>query len=289
MENPINPVWRLPAPAKLNLFLHITGRREDGYHNLQTVFQLLDYSDQVSLSLRDDGVISRTNGLSDVAPKDDLIVRAAQALKDYTGTGYGANVGVEKLLPVGGGIGGGSSDAATTLLGLNAMWQCNLSHSELMSIAATLGADVPVFVNGYSAWAEGIGEDLTALDLPEVWFLVIHPGVFISTAKLFSSEVLTRDKPILRIRDFPDADSENVFESVVRKTYSEVDKSLNWLSKYSTAKMTGTGSCLFASFESLQEAEVVLEKVPDEWSAFIAKAVNTSPLLKALKLYADKK
>jgi len=289
MENPINPVWRLPAPAKLNLFLHITGRREDGYHNLQTVFQLLDYSDQVSLSLRDDGVISRTNGLSDVAPKDDLIVRAAQALKDYTGTGYGANVGVEKLLPVGGGIGGGSSDAATTLLGLNAMWQCNLSHSELMSIAATLGADVPVFVNGYSAWAEGIGEDLTALDLPEVWFLVIHPGVFISTAKLFSSEVLTRDKPILRIRDFPDADSENVFESVVRKTYSEVDKSLNWLSKYSTAKMTGTGSCLFASFESLQEAEVVLEKVPDEWSAFIAKAVNTSPLLKALKLCADKK
>lgn len=289
MDNPLNPVWRLPAPAKLNLFLHITGRREDGYHNLQTIFQLLDYSDEVSLSLRHDGLIRRTSGLSDVPPQQDLIVKAAQALKEYTGTSYGADVGVEKRLPVGGGIGGGSSDAATTLLGLNAIWQCHLDKSELLSIAAALGADVPVFVNGYSAWAEGIGEQLTVLDLPEIWYLVIHPGVFISTAKLFSSEVLTRDKPILRIRDFPDADSENVFESVVREAHSEVDRSLNWLNNFSAARMTGTGSCLFASFESKQKAEDVLKQVPVEWSAFVAKAVNKSPVLEALKLCADKK
>ena len=288
MDNSLNHVWRLPAPAKLNLFLHITGKREDGYHNLQTIFQILDYSDEVTLSLRQDGLINRTSGLSDVPPEQDLIVKAAQALKDHTGTSYGANVGVEKRLPVGGGIGGGSSDAATTLLGLNAMWQCDLNKTDLLAIAATLGADVPVFVNGYSAWAEGIGEQLTVLNLPELWYLVIHPGVFISTAKLFSSEVLTRDKAILRIRDFPDADNENVFESVVRKTHSEVDKSLNWLSNYSAARMTGTGSCLFASFESRQEAEDVLKQVPVEWSAFIAKAVNKSPVFEALKLCADK-
>ena len=289
MEDSLNPVWRLPAPAKLNLFLHITGMREDGYHNLQTIFQILDYSDEVSLSLRQDGLICRTNGLEDVPADEDLIVRAAQALKSYTGTAYGANVGVEKKLPVGGGIGGGSSDAATTLLGLNELWQCGLEKAELLSIAAKLGADVPVFVNGYSAWAEGIGEKLTTLELPELWYLVIHPGVFISTAKLFSSELLTRDKDILRMRVFPEADTENVFESVVRKTHSEVDKSLKWLDNYSAAKMTGTGSCLFASFESHQEAEKVLKQVPEEWSAFIAKAVNKSPVLEALKLCADRK
>ena len=289
MEESLNPVWRLPAPAKLNLFLHITGMREDGYHNLQTIFQILDYSDEVSLSLRQDGLICRTNGLEDVPADEDLIVRAAQALKSYTGTAYGANVGVEKKLPVGGGIGGGSSDAATTLLGLNELWQCGLEKAELLSIAAKLGADVPVFVNGYSAWAEGIGEKLTTLELPELWYLVIHPGVFISTAKLFSSELLTRDKDILRMRVFPEADTENVFESVVRKTHSEVDKSLKWLDNYSTAKMTGTGSCLFASFKSHQEAEKVLKQAPEEWSAFIAKAVNKSPVLEALKLCADKK
>ena len=289
MEDTLNPVWRLPAPAKLNLFLHITGMREDGYHNLQTVFQLLDYSDEVSLSLREDGLICRTNGLAEVPPEEDLIVRAAQALKSYSGSIYGANVGVEKRLPVGGGIGGGSSDAATTLLGLNELWQCGLKKAELLAIAAKLGADVPVFVNGYSAWAEGIGEKLTVLELPELWYLVIHPGVFISTAKLFSSEVLTRDKGILRIRDFPDADNENVFESVVRKTHFEVDKSLKWLDNYSAARMTGTGSCLFASFESHQKADEVLNQVPEEWNAFIAKAVNKSPVLEALKLCADRK
>lgn len=287
MEDSLNPVWRLPAPAKLNLFLHITGVREDGYHNLQTIFQLLDYSDEVTLSLREDGVVYRTNGLNDVAEEDDLIVKAAKALQCYTNTPYGANVGVEKRLPVGGGIGGGSSDAATTLLGLNKLWQCNLDTVELCVIAAKLGADVPVFVNGYSAWAEGIGDELTALELPEKWYIIIHPGVFISTAKLFSSELLTRDKIPLKMRVFPDADNENVFESVVRKMYFEVDKSLEWLDNHSAARMTGTGSCLFASFESYQDAVKVLKQVPKQWHGFVAKAVNKSPVLDALKLYAE--
>ena len=282
-------IWTLPAPAKLNLFLHITGVRDDGYHNLQTIFQLLDYSDEVTLLRRDDGVIHRTEGLADVAPSDDLIVRAAHALKNYSGTHYGADVGVIKRLPVGGGIGGGSSDAATTLLGLNALWECELSTESLLEIAVTLGADVPVFVAGQSAWAEGIGDQLTAMELPEIWFLVLHPGVFVSTAKLFSSEVLTRNKSILKMRDFTDTDIENIFENLVREQHPEVSLSLDWLGQFSTARMTGTGSCIFAGFDSYQEAEAVLEKMPKKWKGFIAKAVNTSPVFEAIKQYSKRK
>ena len=279
-------IWTLPAPAKLNLFLHITGVRDDGYHNLQTIFQLLDYSDEVTLLRRDDGVIRRTEGLAEVEPSDDLIVKAAQALKNYTGTTYGADVGVIKRLPVGGGIGGGSSDAATTLLGLNALWECHLSTDELLDIAVTLGADVPVFVAGHSAWAEGIGEQLTPMDLPEIWFLVLHPGVFVSTAKLFSSEVLTRNKSILKMRDFTDTDIENIFEVIVREQHPEVDLSLSWLNQFSTARMTGTGSCIFAGFDSFEEAEKVLKDVPSKWKGFVAKAVNTSPVFEAINQYS---
>ncbi|WP_022952573.1 4-(cytidine 5'-diphospho)-2-C-methyl-D-erythritol kinase [Leucothrix mucor] len=279
-------IWTLPAPAKLNLFLHITGVRDDGYHNLQTIFQLLDYSDEVTLLRRDDGVIRRTEGLAEVEPSDDLIVKAAQALKNYTGTTYGADVGVVKRLPVGGGIGGGSSDAATTLLGLNALWECHLSTDELLGIAVTLGADVPVFVAGHSAWAEGIGEQLTPMDLPEIWFLVLHPGVFVSTAKLFSSEVLTRNKSILKMRDFTDTDIENIFEVIVREQHPEVDLSLSWLNQFSTARMTGTGSCIFAGFDSFEEAEKVLKDMPSKWKGFVAKAVNTSPVFEAINQYS---
>ncbi|RVU83867.1 4-(cytidine 5'-diphospho)-2-C-methyl-D-erythritol kinase [Leucothrix sargassi] len=286
MENSLNPVWTLPAPAKLNLFLHITGVREDGYHNLQTIFQLLDYSDEVTLRLRDDGVIHRTEGMSDVNPEDDLIVKAAKALQVYTGSAFGADVGVKKVLPVGGGIGGGSSDAATTLLGLNQLWGCNLAEEELLTIARGLGADVPVFVKGVSAWAEGIGDELTPMELPEKWFLVIHPKAFVSTAKLFSSKLLTRDKTVLNMRISSTADTENIFEEVVRKEYPEVDISLKWLSKFASARMTGTGSCIFASFESEHQAVAVMQQVPRKWVAFVAKAVNNSPLLDALKLHA---
>lgn len=289
MEDALGTVWRLPAPAKLNLFLHVTGVREDGYHNLQTIFQILDYSDEVSLSLRSDGLIRRCSGLTDISEDDDLIVRAARSLQKYTGTSLGANVGVEKRLPVGGGIGGGSSDAATTLLGLNKLWDCQLNQDELIALGAKLGADVPVFINGTSAWAEGIGDQLSELVLPERWYLVIHPGVFISTEKLFSSELLTRDKGILRMRVFPDAGSENVFEPIVRNQYPEVAKSLDWLDNYSPSRLTGTGSCLFASFETEVKAIAVLKKVPKRWNAFIAKAVNKSPVTEALKLCADLK
>ena len=287
MVNTLDDTWRLPAPAKLNLFLHITGVRDDGYHNLQTIFQLLDHSDEVTLKRRLDGEIHRVEGLSSVAPEDDLIVKAARALQVYTQTPYGADLGVQKVLPIGGGIGGGSSDAATTLLGLNQLWQCNVPESELLTIARSLGADVPVFVKGNSAWAEGIGEDLTPLELPEKWYVVIHPNVFISTAKLFSAKLLTRNKTPLKMRIFPTADDENVFESVVRKEHPEVDNSLQWLSKYSPARMTGTGSCVFASFDSQHQAVAVVQQLPRKWVAFVAKAVNNSPLLDALRLNAD--
>ena len=288
MVSTLDETWCLPAPAKLNLFLHITGVREDGYHNLQTIFQLLDYSDEVTLKLRLDGVINRVEGLANVDPEDDLIVKAARALQAYTGSSYGVDLGVRKVLPVGGGIGGGSSDAATTLLGLNQLWRCDVSEKELLTIARTLGADVPLFVKGVSAWAEGIGEELTPLELPEKWYVVIHPNVFISTEKLFSSKLLTRNKTVLRMRIFPTADNENVFESVVRKEYPEVENALQWLDKFSSARMTGTGSCVFASFESKQQAAAIMQQIPRKWVAFVAKAVNNSPLLDALKIHACK-
>ena len=286
MASSLDSTWYLPAPAKLNLFLHITGVRDDGYHNLQTIFQLLDYSDEVTLKLRQDGVINRVEGLESVEPEDDLIVKAARALQHHTSCSYGADLGVRKALPIGGGIGGGSSDAATTLLGLNQLWKCDVPQGELLAIARTLGADVPVFVKGTSAWAEGIGEELTPLELPEKWYLVVHPNVFVSTSKLFSSKLLTRNKTILNMRISSTADTENVFESVVRSEYPEVEKSLEWLSKFAPARMTGTGSCVFASFESKDQAVAVMQQLPRKWVAFVAKAVNNSPLLDALKLYA---
>ena len=282
MANSLDDLWRIPAPAKLNLLLHITSVREDGYHNLQTIFQLLDLSDEVTLRRRSDGVINRTNGLAGLAPEDDLIIKAAIVLKRYSKTEWGADLGVLKRLPVGGGIGGGSSDAATTLMGLNRLWQCNLPSDELQGLARSIGADIPVFVNGKNAWAEGIGDLQTEIDLPSKWFLLIHPGVHISTAKLFSSDQLTRDKAVLRIRDFPDTDTSNVFEDVARKQYPEVDAALRWLSMFSKSKMTGTGSCIFSSFESKEEALKVSSQVPKQWKSFIAKSADKSPMLEVL-------
>jgi 4-diphosphocytidyl-2-C-methyl-D-erythritol kinase len=282
MANSLDNLWRVPAPAKLNLFLHITGVREDGYHNLQTVFQLLDLSDEVTLQRRKDGVINRISGLAGLDAEDDLIVKAARALKEHTNTSWGADLSVEKYLPVGGGIGGGSSNAATTLVALNRLWQCELSSIELQAIARSLGADVPIFVNGKNAWAEGIGDLLTEIDLPSKWYLLIHPRVHISTAKLFSSDQLTRDKAILKIRDFPDADTSNVFEEVARNQYPEVDDALQWLGKFSKPKMTGTGSCIFSSFDSEEDVNKVLSQVPKQWDSLVAKSVARSPMLDVL-------
>jgi 4-diphosphocytidyl-2-C-methyl-D-erythritol kinase len=274
---------KLPAPAKLNLFLHITGQRDDGYHLLQTVFQFLDYSDEIELNLRHDGQIKRLAGLESVKAEDDLVIRAANLLKDHTHTVYGADISVDKKLPVGGGLGGGSSDAATTLVGLNTLWNCHLSCHQLANLGLQLGADVPVFVKGSAAWAEGIGEVLTPLSLPETWFVVIHPNVFVSTAEIFSDQALTRDCEPCKIARFLEGQVSNVFEPVVRNKHQEVAQALDWLSTYSAARLTGSGSCIFAKFANKTVAKTVLNELPSRWFGFVAKGLNKSPLYTSLE------
>ena len=278
----------LPAPAKLNLFLRITGRREDGFHLLQTIFQFLDYSDKITLRRRHDGKIQRIKGLEHIPAESDLCVRAARRLQAETQTSLGVDLSIQKILPIGGGIGGGSSDAATVLTGLNKLWDCGLDTQALAEIGLSLGADVPVFIHGFSAWAEGVGEQLTPIELPEKWFLVLHPEVFVSTAEIFADQGLTRDcEPIKIARFLEGSDVEknlqqvsNVFEAVVRNRYQEIADALDWLSNFSAARLTGTGSCLFASFESEASARQVLSQLPEnrQWQGFVAKGVNVSPL-----------
>ncbi len=274
---------KLLAPAKLNLFLHITGRREDGYHLLQTVFQFLDYSDEIKLSLRKDSEIVRLSGLDSVKPEDDLVVRAARLLKQYSKTVHGVDISVNKKLPMGGGLGGGSSDAATVLLGLNRLWSCDLSIDELADLGLKLGADVPVFVRGYAAWAEGVGEQLEPITLPELWFVVIHPNVFVSTAKIFADKGLTRDCEPFKIARFLEGQGSNVFEPVVRNKHPEVAEALDWLSSYSPARLTGSGSCIFAKFPNKNVAQDVLNELPSRWHGFVAKGLNKSPLYTSLE------
>ena len=268
----------LPAPAKLNLFLHITGQREDGYHLLQTVFQFLDYGDRISLSLNRQGKIRRISQHPEVAEQDDLVVRAAHLLRKQTGTKLGVDIFVEKHLPMGGGLGGGSSDAATVLRGCNKLWQCGLSRDELAKTGLQLGADVPVFIQGFAAWAEGVGEQLTPVQPAEKWYLVIQPDVSISTAKIFRQEGLTRDCLPITIPDFLQGHGTNVLESVAVRLYPQVAKALDWLSAYAPARMTGSGSCIFAGVDSQQVAEEILVKLPEPWEGFVAKGVNVSPL-----------
>lgn len=278
MADTLLTTLQLPAPAKINHFLHITGRRADGYHLLQTLFQFLDYSDDITLTLRDDGVISRLQGCADIAEQDDLVVKAAKLLQKETACRLGVSIKVQKRLPMGGGLGGGSSDAATTLHGLNLLWGLGLSNERLAALGLTLGADVPVFVHGRAAWAEGVGEQLEFVDLPSKWYLVVHPGVHVSTAKIFSSEGLTRDLRPITIATFLAGQTQNVFESVVRKAFSEVDDAFNWLSDFAVTKMTGSGACLFVGFESEAQAQQVLNKLPMQWSGFIARSDSRSPL-----------
>ncbi len=287
----INTTLVLPAPAKLNLFIHITGRRGDGYHLLQTVFQFIDYADEIELSVREDGVIHRSKGLEDIPEASDLCIRAAKLLQVATQTTLGVNLAINKKLPIGGGIGGGSSDAATVLQGLNTLWNCGLSDNELAALGLQLGADVPVFIRGYAAWAEGVGEQLTPVELDENWFLVIHPKVFVSTAEIFIDKSLTRDCEPLKIARFLKGNTfenvSNVFEPVVRNKYPEIAEALDWLSNFSPLKasrLTGTGSCLFAPFNSEADAKQVLDQLPKKWHGFVAKGLNKSPLKSALKI-----
>ena len=268
-----------PAPAKLNLFLHITGRRPDGYHELQTAFQFLNYSDELQFEVTaDDTDIVLLDSLSGVSDDDNLIVRAAKLLQQSTGCQSGAKIRLDKRLPMGGGLGGGSSNAATTLVALNILWDCRQKPSELAQLGLQLGADVPVFIAGYAAWAEGIGEDLTPISPEEAWFAVIVPDCHVSTAEIFSSSELTRDCEPITISRFLSGEGSNVCEAVVRNHYPAVAKALDWLAQYASPRMTGTGACVFAGFDRQQDAQHVIESLPSDWQGFVAKGCNQSPL-----------
>ena len=285
----------MPAPAKLNLFLHVVGRREDGYHDLQTVFQFVDLADRVRISHRADARLRRTATIPGVAEADDLVIRAARLLRDETGVGKGAGIGVEKRIPPGGGLGGGSSDAAATLVGLNRLWGLGMDTEQLAALAVKLGADVPVFVHGLAAWAEGVGERLVPLDLEQPWYVLIVPSVAVSTAEVFHDAALTRNTPRLTMRRFlrggreaPGAPvrighflaaARNDCESVVRRMHPRVGEALDWLSRHGQARMTGTGSTVFAPFGTRERAARIANAVPAPWRGLVTRGLNRSPLL----------
>jgi 4-diphosphocytidyl-2-C-methyl-D-erythritol kinase len=276
------------APAKLNLFLHITGRRPDGYHALQTVFQLLDWGDTLHFTRRDDGRVTRATDVSGVPPEHDLTVRAALLLKNHTGSTEGVDIEIDKRLPMGAGLGGGSSDAATTLLALNRLWKLDLPRDELQALALKLGADVPFFVFGKNAFAEGVGEALEAVQLPARNFLVVTPRVHVPTAAIFSEKSLTRDSKPLTITDFlaqhscnaewPDSFGRNDMQQVVVGKYAEVAQVLRWFDNIAPARMTGSGASVFAAFRSRDEAEAVQAKLPSEWNSAVTASLDTHPL-----------
>jgi 4-diphosphocytidyl-2-C-methyl-D-erythritol kinase len=272
-----------PAPAKLNLFLHVTGRRPDGYHELQTLFQLIDLCDTISITVREDGRIERPAGPANVAPEADLTLRAALALQQETGATLGADLRVHKRIPQGAGLGGGSSDAATTLLALNELWDCRLGLDQLALLALPLGADVPVFIQGSSAWAEGIGERLTPVRLPPAWYVIIYPGIGVSTREVFQSPELTRNSRLITIRDFFQSGGRNDCEPVVRARAPEVAAALDWLAREGSAALTGTGSCVFTARASAADAERLAARVPDRWMSFVARGLDTSPVHEQLQ------
>jgi 4-diphosphocytidyl-2-C-methyl-D-erythritol kinase len=279
--NPAPTSW--PAPAKLNLFLHVTGRRADGYHELQTLFQLIDLCDTITITVRADGRIERPVGPANVPPDADLTLRAALALQQETGTGLGADLRLHKRIPQGAGLGGGSSDAATTLLALNELWECRLSLDQLALLALPLGADVPVFIQGSSAWAEGIGERLTPVSLPPAWYVIIYPGIGISTREVFQSPELTRNSRLITIRAFFESGGRNDCEPVVRARSPEVAAALDWLGREGSAALTGTGSCVFTARASAADAERLAARVPDRWMSFVARGLDSSPVHEQLR------
>ena len=269
------------APAKINLFLHITGRRSDGYHTLQSVFQLLDYYDTLHIKATKKSEIKRINELNGVPVSQCLCGLAASALQQYTGCKLGVEYAIEKRIPMGGGLGGGSSDAATMLLALNHLWQLNLSRSELMQIGLKLGADVPVFIFGQNAWAEGVGEQLTAIDLAPSHYVVLTPQVHVSTAQIFANSALTRDTKPLKIADFSRGMHSSLFkndlETVVCKEYPAVASTLEWLMPYGKARMSGSGASVFVAVNSKQEAEEILARKPENTTGFVAKGLSKHP------------
>ena len=279
-----------PAPAKLNLFLHVVGRRTDGYHLLQSVFILIDRCDRLRFRVREDGFIARVNDVPGVPAEEDLVVRAAAALKAATGTRLGADIEIEKHIPMGGGLGGGSSDAATTLIALDRLWATSVPAGKLADLGAALGADVPFFLFGRSAWVEGIGERLKAVEIPPRWYVVLTPPQAVPTRLVFMAPELTRNTEALKMEDFsaraqgnflagPEGSRvRNDLEPVVVSRYPVVAQHLAWLRRYGNARMTGSGSCVFASFERRDEAEAVIEALPEGMKGFIAQGLQSHPL-----------
>ncbi|CAH1529530.1 4-(cytidine 5'-diphospho)-2-C-methyl-D-erythritol kinase [Vibrio owensii] len=276
---------RWPSPAKLNLFLYINGRTENGYHELQTLFQFVDHGDELTIQANNSGEITISPEIEGVPLKDNLIWKAATALQRYTNCSYGAHIDLHKILPMGGGIGGGSSNAATALVALNYLWQTHLSDDELAEIGLALGADVPVFVRGFAAFAEGVGEKLSPAHPDEKWYLVVRPNVSIATADIFGHPDLTRNTPKRDLEALLNTPSVNDCEKIVRMLYPEVDKQLSWLLQYAPSRLTGTGSCVFAEFSSKTEAETILAQLSDKVSAFVAQGRNVSPLKETLAEY----
>jgi 4-diphosphocytidyl-2-C-methyl-D-erythritol kinase len=273
----------LPAPAKLNLFLHITGRREDGYHTLQTVFQLLDVHDDITLSLRDDDKLILQCDHPELANDQNLVLKAARLLQSMTGTSQGADINLIKRLPLGGGLGGGSSDAATTLVGLNKLWQTGLNEEALAALGLALGADVPVFIRGKSAWAEGVGEVLFPMTLNDAYYLIIIPNCTVSTGEIFTDKDLTRNTAPITMATFLAKGGHNDCEPVARRLHAPVNEALSWLTQHApNARMTGTGACVFAKFDSLTQAQHLLNDVPRTMRAFVARGVNESALHQAI-------
>lgn len=277
------PQLTLPSPAKLNLMLHILGRRADGYHELQTLFQFLDYGDELDFAVRYDGHIRLHSDLAGVPHDSNLIVRAARALQAQSGTPLGADITLRKVLPMGGGIGGGSSNAATTLLGLAHLWRLQWSEDRLAALGLSLGADVPVFVHGKAAFAEGVGEILTPVEPAEPWYLVLVPQVAVSTAEIFSDPLLTRNSKPIKVRPVLEGNSRNDCQPVVERRYPEVRNALNFLNKFTHAKLTGTGSCVFGAFPNQAEADRVSGLLTETLTGFVAKGSNTSMLHRALQ------
>ncbi|HEV2332555.1 MAG TPA: 4-(cytidine 5'-diphospho)-2-C-methyl-D-erythritol kinase [Gammaproteobacteria bacterium] len=271
-----------PAPAKLNLFLHITGRRADGYHLLQTVFQFLNYCDSLDFELREDGRILRAGGPAEVPEEDDLAVRAAKLLKHLVGGRSGVAINLRKIIPTQAGLGGGSSDAATTLVALNVLWGTGLKAHELAALGLKLGADVPVFLGGRAAWAEGVGELLTPLELPEPWYLVVQPACRVATREIFQAPELTRNSAPITIAGFRAGQGHNDFEPTVRARYPEVSQALDWLAAHGPARLTGSGACVFATFAEEGAARKAGAGLPQGWRGFVAQGRNRSPLFDRL-------
>lgn len=293
MSRPLTPpahgewtAW--PAPAKLNLFLRVVGRRTDGYHDLQTVFRLLDWGDELRLRVRDDGVVARITDVPGVPANDDLLVRAARLLQRHAGVTAGAEIAIDKRIPMGGGLGGGSSDAATALVALNHAWRCGLDEDALAELGRQLGADVPVFVRGRSAWAEGVGEQLTPIALPPRWYVVLDPREHVPTAALFQASELTRNAPRATISSFVSGETvENAFEPVVRARHPRVAAALDWLSRFGRARLSGSGGCVFLETASLVQARKVARQCPAAFAAQVAAGVEVSPLQRALARHRE--